>query len=137
MHLLPRYRQRLAFVPFNLAHASWEDDPNFALDNHLIRHPLPRGTSVPGLVKAALEIYEPALDHNRPVCEIHLFEGIEGGRSAILWKVHHCLVNGVSGMEFLTVMMDLGPMLQPASPRKAVEAGCHAYAREVAHSCGL
>ena len=106
MHLLPRYRQRLVFAPFNLAHASLEDDPAFDLNNHVRSHSLPDGTDDRAFVRAAMAVFEPMLDRRKPVWELHLFQGLEGGRSAILWKIHHCLVDGVSGMELLTVAFD-------------------------------
>jgi diacylglycerol O-acyltransferase len=109
LHLLSRYRQRLAFVPFNLANPTLEDDPDFHIDNHLRHHKLPSGTPLADFVKAAMRIYEPPLDRKRPLWEMHLFDGFEGGGSAIVWKIHHCLVDGVSGMELLTVVLDLAP----------------------------
>jgi len=109
IHLLPRYRQRLAFVPFNLANATLEDDPDFQLDNHVKHHRLPPGTKLAEFVKFAMQIYEPPLDRARPLWEMHLIDGLEGGRSAIVWKIHHCLVDGVSGMELLSVVLDLSP----------------------------
>ena len=96
MHLLPRYRQKLLFVPFNLAHATLEDDPNFDLHNHLICHSLPDGTDDKAFVRAAMAAFEPMLDRGKPLWEMHLFQGLKGGRSAIVWKIHHCLVDGVS-----------------------------------------
>ena len=116
MHLLPRYRQRLAFVPFNVANASWEDDAAFDLSNHLFRHQLPPGCSVSAMVDEALKIYESPLDRKLPLWEMHLFNGLEGGRSAIMWKVHHCLVDGVSGMELLATTLDVTPDAVPPAP---------------------
>jgi len=116
LHLLSRYRQRLVFVPFNLANATLEDDPDFHIDNHVKYHQLPSGTTRGDFVKAAMRIYEPPLDRNRPLWEMHLFDGLEGGGSAILWKIHHCLVDGVSGMELLTVVLDLAPDAPESAP---------------------
>lgn len=109
IHLLPRYRQRLAFVPFNLANATLEDDPDFQLDNHVKHHRLTPGTELAEFVKFAMRLYEPPLNRARPLWEMHLLDGLEGGRSAIVWKIHHCLVDGVSGMELLSVVLDLSP----------------------------
>ena len=122
LDLVPRYRQRLRFVPFNLAHAAWEDDPNFNISNHLFHHELPAGTSVEEMVKAGMEVYAPPLNRNRPVWEMHLYEGLEGDRSAVIWKVHHCMVDGVSGMELLAVIMDFRPdATPPPAPEKPWE----------------
>jgi WS/DGAT/MGAT family acyltransferase len=109
MHRLPRYRQRLAFVPLNLAHATLEDDPEFDLHNHLRQFTLPDGSDEAALVKAAMVEYAPMLDRRRPLWQMLLFQGLAGGRSAVVWKVHHCLVDGVSGMELSSIALDLKP----------------------------
>jgi len=120
MHLLPRYRQKLVFVPFNLAHATLEDDPDFDLHNHVKCHSLPDGTGDKAFVRAAMAAFEPMLDRGKPVWEMHLFQGLEGGRSAIVWKIHHCLVDGVSGIELLTVALDFcAEAPAPAPPEHA------------------
>lgn len=116
MHLLPRYRQRLAPVSLNLAHATLEDDPDFDLRNHIKRHSLPDGTDDRSFVRAAMAAFEPRLERDRPLWEMHLFHGLAGGRSAVLWKVHHCLIDGVSGMELLNVALDLSADAPPPEP---------------------
>src|SRR3984893_232223 len=116
MHLLPRYRQKLIFVPFNLAHAALEDDPGFDLHNHVKCHSLPDGTDNQGLARAAMAVFEPMLDRRKPLWEMHLFQGLAGGRSAMVWKIHHCLVDGVSGMELLTVALDFRAETPPPAP---------------------
>jgi diacylglycerol O-acyltransferase len=116
MHLLHRHRQKLVFVPFNLAHATFEDDPDFDLHNHVKCHSLPEGTDDKEFVRTAMAVFEPMLDRNKPVWEIHLFQGLAGGRSAVVWKIHHCLVDGVSGMELLTVALDLRAEAPPPEP---------------------
>jgi diacylglycerol O-acyltransferase / wax synthase len=116
MHLLHRYRQKLMFVPFNLAHATLEDDPEFDLHNHVKCHSLPDGTDDKAFVRAAMAVFEPMLDRGKPVWEMHLFQGLTGGRSAIVWKIHHCLVDGVSGMELLTVALDFRAEAPPPAP---------------------
>ena len=103
MHLMPRYRQRLVLAPFNLAHPSLEDDPGFDLGNHVFHHEMSPGSSEGDLMKEVMRIYELPLDRNKPLWECHLFNGLAGGHSAILTKIHHCLADGVSGMELLAV----------------------------------
>jgi WS/DGAT/MGAT family acyltransferase len=122
MQFLPRYRQRLAFVPFNLAHATWEDDPEFDVRNHIFGHTLPTGSDEGQFLKAAMSAFAPMLDRARPLWEAHLFSGADGDRTAIVWKMHHCLVDGVSGMELLTASLDLRPEAPPPpeKPFKAV-----------------
>lgn len=138
LHLIPRYRQRLSFVPFNLNHASWEDDPSFRLENHIHAHRLPAGATEATLLRAAMDVHEPLLDRSRPLWEIHLFTGLEDGRSALLQKVHHCMVDGASGVELQTVMFDFEAEApepeqppepwqpaRPATPTEAVTAAVY------------
>ena len=107
--LVPRYRQRLVPVPFNLDHATFEDDPDFALENHVKFHQLPPDTSEAQLIETVMAVFRKPLDRNRPLWETHLFNGFKGNRSVIMWSIHHCLVDGVSGMELLNVVMDFRP----------------------------
>jgi diacylglycerol O-acyltransferase len=116
LHLIPRYRQRLMQVPFNLGHAVLEDDPNFRIENHVIRHLLRPGMSQAEAIDEMMRHYEVPLDHKRPLWEMHSFENLEGARTAIVSKVHHALVDGVSGVELLKVMFDLKPNPDPIEP---------------------
>ena len=120
LHLVPRYRQRMMPVPFNFGHAMLEDDPNFRVENHVIRHLLRPGMSQAEAVDEMLRHYETPLDYKRPLWEMHSFENLEGARTAIVSKVHHALVDGVSGVELLKVMFDLmekpDPLEPPAEP---------------------
>ena len=118
LHLIPRYRQRLSFVPLNLAHPTWEDDPGFSIERHLMQHQLPEGSSEDDLIKAAMAIYKHPLALDRPVWEMHLFDGLWGGRSAVLWKTHHCLVDGVSGWNCSTWCSTFVPThRRPSNPK--------------------
>jgi diacylglycerol O-acyltransferase len=107
--LVPRYRQRLIPVPFDIDHAAFEDDPDFKLENHVKLHQLPEDASEEQLIEAAMAVFSKPLDRNRPLWETHLFNGFKGNRSVIMWSIHHCLVDGVSGMELLNVVMDFRP----------------------------
>jgi diacylglycerol O-acyltransferase / wax synthase len=121
IHLVPRYRQRVAFAPFNLVHPHLEDDPGFDLANHIFCHELPPGTTEAALMKAVMRIYERPLDRGKPLWELHLFNGLAGGRSAILSKIHHCLADGISGVELLDVMTSTRPdALSPPVPLRQV-----------------
>lgn len=119
LHLVPRYRQRLAFVPFNLAHAEWVDDPDFDLENHVIRHELPTGTTLEAAVDAALEVNEPLLDRDRPLWKWHVFEGVPG-QTVLMQSFHHAMVDGVSGIDITMILFDLkADATQPPSPEEA------------------
>jgi len=115
IHLIPRYRQRLAEVPFNLAHATLEDDPDFKLENHVKRHQLRRGLEEPEVIEEALRVYEPPLDRSRPLWENHLLEGLNG-RTVVVQKIHHALVDGVSTVEMSVVMSDFSPTAKKVEP---------------------
>ncbi len=121
IHLVPRYRQRLAFVPFNLAHAEWVDDPEFNLENHVVRHELPTGTSLAGAVEKALEINEPLLDRARPLWRWHVFEGLPG-QTLLMQSFHHAMVDGVSGIDITMVLFDLKPEPPPPPAAEGVWA---------------
>jgi diacylglycerol O-acyltransferase len=116
IHLVPRYRQRLIEVPLNLAHAMMEDDPNFSVENHVFRHELAPGLSEAQALDEMMLVFEKPLDRARPLWEMHLYNGLEGGRTAVMWKVHHCLVDGVSGVELLKVMYDFKRDPDPVEP---------------------
>ncbi|OAI41219.1 hypothetical protein AYO38_04100, partial [bacterium SCGC AG-212-C10] len=105
LHLIPRYRQRLAFVPMNLNHATWEDDPNFRLENHVFAHTIPAGSSLNDAIAEAIRVNEPMLERTKPLWETHVFSGV-ADRTVLLTKVHHCMIDGVSGVELSTVLMD-------------------------------
>ena len=117
MPLLPRYRQRVVAVPFNLAQPTWEDDPDFRIQNHVHRVSLPSPGSDEQLAELAAELFARPLDRAKPLWEMYIIDGLEGGRSGIVSKVHHCLVDGVSGIGLLMVVLDLSP--EPAPPPDA------------------
>ena len=106
MHLVPRYRQRLIEVPLNFSHAMMEDDPEFTVENHVHLHELPDGISDADALAEMMRVYQKPLDRKHPLWELHTFHNLEGNRTALMWKVHHCLVDGVSGVELLKVMYD-------------------------------
>ena len=125
LHLVPRYRQRLIPVPFNLDNATLVDDPDFKIENHVKLHQLPADGSEEQLIEAAMAVFRKPLDRRRPLWEVHLLNGFKGNRSVILWLIHHCLVDGVSGMELLNVVMDFRPdppaaetKVEPWSPKR-------------------
>jgi WS/DGAT/MGAT family acyltransferase len=105
LHLIPRYRQRLLLVPL-VNDAVWVDDPDFDLDNHVRRASLPCPGSDEQLRARCAEILEEPLNRTRPLWESWIIEGLAGGRFALLTKVHHCMVDGVGGVELLGVLLD-------------------------------
>jgi diacylglycerol O-acyltransferase / wax synthase len=114
LHLVPRFRQKLRFVPLGQGRPVWVDDPSFNLGYHLRHTALPPPGSEEQLRTLAARIFSQRLDRSKPVWEIWLVEGVEGGRFALVGKTHHCLVDGVSGVDITTVLFDLDRDPDPA-----------------------
>ncbi|MGH2926341.1 MAG: WS/DGAT/MGAT family O-acyltransferase [Solirubrobacterales bacterium] len=107
LHLVPRFRQKLRFVPLGQGRPVWVDDPHLNLDYHVRHTALPPPGSEDQLRTLAARIFSQRLDRTKPVWEMWLVDGVEGGRFAIVAKTHHCLVDGVSGVDITTVLFDL------------------------------
>jgi diacylglycerol O-acyltransferase / wax synthase len=116
LHLLPRFRQRLAEVPFDLAFPAWEDDPNFQLENHLKRLELSPGIDRQRAIRRVLREYQPVLDRGRPLWEFLCFEGWPGGNTAFVCKVHHALGDGASSVRLMKRLFDFSPEAVPPEP---------------------
>ena len=106
LHLIPRYRQRLAFVPFGQGRPVWVDDPHLNVAFHVRHTALPSPGGEPQLRRLAGRVFSQALDRSRPLWELWLVEGLAGDRFAVLSKTHHSLVDGVSGVDIATVLFD-------------------------------
>ena len=111
---IPRYRQRIAPVPLSIAHPTWEDDPDFNIRNHMHYVTLPAPGDERQLADLAADISAQPLDRSKPLWEMHIVHGLEGGGSALVAKVHHSMVDGVSGIELLMQTVDISP--EPAPP---------------------
>jgi diacylglycerol O-acyltransferase len=107
LHLVPRFRQKLRFVPLGQGRPVWVDDPHFHLDYHVRHTALPPPGSEEQLKTLAARIFSQRLDRTKPVWEMWLVDGLEGDRFALVTKCHHCLVDGVSGVDITTVLFDL------------------------------
>ncbi len=106
---VPRYRQRIRTVPGRLANPVWVDDDDFDLTYHVRRSALPRPGSMEQLRELVARLMSRRLDRNRPLWEVYLVEGLEGGRFAILAKSHQILVDGVSTVDLGQVLLDVDP----------------------------
>lgn len=105
---IPRYRQRLAYVPLE-DRAVWVDDENFNLSYHVRHTSLPRPGDDGQLKRLTARILSQQLDRGKPLWESWVIEGLQGGRIAMLTKVHHCMIDGVSGVDLSTVLMRAQP----------------------------
>ncbi len=121
LHLIPRYTQRAVTVPFGLAHPSWERDPRFDIRNHVIRHRLRAPGSDAQLVDLASRLFAQALDRSRPLWELHQVDNLHGERSALVAKVHHCMIDGISGVQLMGVLFDPSPNPAPPPPPTALD----------------
>ncbi len=113
LHLVPRYRQKLAVPPIEMGRPLWVDDPNFNLEYHVRHTALPAPGSEEQLVNLACRIFSQQLDRSKPLWETWLVERLEGGRFALISKTHHALVDGVSGIDLATVLFDVEPVPRP------------------------
>ena len=116
LHLVPRYRQRLAFVPLNQGRPVWVDDPHFNVRFHVRHTALPSPGDDEQLKRLAGRVFSQALDRSRPLWELWLVEGLAGDRFAMLSKTHHALVDGISGVDIATVLFDSSPQPVPVAP---------------------
>jgi len=107
--LIPRYRQKVREVPLDLGTPVWVDDPDFDLAYHLRRTALPEPGGDRELAALMGRVMSQRLDRSRPLWEYWLVEGLAGGRWALISKVHHCMVDGVSGTDLYRVVLDAGP----------------------------
>ncbi len=120
LHLVPRFRQKLRFVPFDQGRPVWVDDPFLNLDYHVRRTALPAPGSEEQLRNLAARIFSQQLDRTKPLWELWLVEGLEDDRFAVVGKSHHALVDGISGVDITTVLFDLeeDPIEPPVRPPK-------------------
>ncbi|MGH9093147.1 MAG: wax ester/triacylglycerol synthase domain-containing protein, partial [Acidimicrobiales bacterium] len=113
LHLVPQLRQRVLRVPLGLQHPAWVDDPDFHLDDHLRRARLPEPGGPAELEVMVAELVAQPLDPDRPLWEMVVVEGLAGDRVAVVAKVHHAVVDGVSGASLLAAFLDPGPRGRP------------------------
>jgi len=109
LHLVPRYRQRLAYVPLGQGRPVWTDDPHFNPRYHIRHTALPRPADDAALKQLAGRLFSQRLDRSKPLWEFWLVQHMSGGRFALIAKAHHALVDGISGVDITTVLFDTTP----------------------------
>ena len=112
---VPRYRQKLRAVPFRLGRPVWVDDPDFDLDYHVRRTALPAPGGDEELAALMARVMSQRLDRDHPLWEYWVAEGLAEDRWALISKVHHCMVDGVSGTDLYRVIFDFSPEPSPAA----------------------
>jgi diacylglycerol O-acyltransferase / wax synthase len=114
LHLIPPFRRRLVEVPFGLDKPYWIEDPDFDIEFHVRELALPTPGDDRQLAVQAARLHARPLDRSRPLWETYLIHGLQGGRQALYTKVHHAAIDGVSGNDLLTALMDTSPQPQQA-----------------------
>jgi diacylglycerol O-acyltransferase len=113
---VPRYRQRVQFVPFKQGRPVWVDESQFDLEYHVRHTALPAPGGDAELKKLAARLFSQALDRDKPLWEMWLVEGLDNDRFAIISKTHHCMLDGISGIDLATVLMDTEPSTEAPPP---------------------
>jgi WS/DGAT/MGAT family acyltransferase len=109
LHLVPRYRQRLYEIPV-FDHFVWVDDPRFDLEYHVRHTALPAPGTLAQLKNLVARVMAQPLDRNRPLWETWIVEGLEGGRQfAMITKIHHCMIDGASGVDLANIQFSPSP----------------------------
>jgi diacylglycerol O-acyltransferase / wax synthase len=103
---VPRYRQKVRFVPLSMGRPVWVDDPHFVLDYHVRHTAMPQPGGDEELRNLVGRVMSQQLDRTKPLWEIWIAEGLESGRWVMISKTHHSMVDGVSSSDLLSVLMD-------------------------------
>ncbi|MBZ5609205.1 MAG: wax ester/triacylglycerol synthase family O-acyltransferase [Acidobacteriia bacterium] len=119
--LIPRYRQRIAFPPLNIGYPTWEWDPNFDIDRH-IQHARIRPGTLASLETLSGQLFSEVMDRSRPLWDLTVVDGLRGGRSALIARVHHCLVDGIAGVALMNLILDHSPQPAGLPPKKPFHA---------------
>jgi diacylglycerol O-acyltransferase len=125
LELAPIFRRRLVEVPLRLGHPYWVDDPTFDIQYHIRRGAVPSPGGVEELAQFVGDVCSRQLDRTKPLWEMYIVEGLRGGQIAVVTKIHHCTIDGVSGAELLSQLFDLepdpGPRPGPETPASVDE----------------
>jgi diacylglycerol O-acyltransferase len=115
IHLLPRYRQIVVPAPLGIGRPTWEEDVRFDVRRHVFEVELEPPGTMEQLFAESARIHESRLDRKKPLWEIYLARGMEGGNTGMIAKVHHCLVDGVGSISLLLIVLDPSPDAQPTT----------------------
>ena len=99
----------MEWVP-GFRHPVWVDDPHFNIDYHIRHASLPRPGGIDQLKRKSARIMSQQLDRSKPLWEINVVEGLEGDRFAIVSKIHHCMIDGIAGVDLMAVLLSLNPV---------------------------
>lgn len=113
LHLIPRYTQKVVPDPFKIAHPTWEFDEDFDIKNHIFEIKSKKKVTHQDLVGIAGEKMTDVMDREKPLWELFVINNLEDGKSAMVAKVHHCMVDGISGVDLIKIMFDISPNPKP------------------------
>ena len=117
MHLIPRYRQVVKFDPFNMAHPTWENDPHFDIRQHIFKLQIDAPGGEQELIELSSKTFTPVMERDKPLWDIFWIYGLENGRSAMIARIHHCMVDGMSGIDLIKIILDISPEVRiPVKP---------------------
>ncbi len=119
LHLVPRYRHKLAHTAVDSGRPVWVDDPDFNLEYHVRHSALPAPGGMDQLQDLTARIFSQQLDRTKPLWEMWLIEGLEDNRFALITKTHHSLIDGIAGVDLATVLFDLSPEPTPLPSDRA------------------
>ena len=143
MHMIPRYRQRLVRVPVE-QHPVWVDDEHFDIDYHIRHIGLPRPGTDAQLKRIAGRLMSQHIDRTKPMWEMVVVEGLDNNRFSIVTKIHHCMIDGMSGVDLMAVLMspvpteDItpGPVYEPRPVPNGTELLVRETTRRITASIG-
>jgi WS/DGAT/MGAT family acyltransferase len=116
LHLVPRYRQKLAEPRFEMGRPFWVDDPTFNIDYHVRHTALPHPGTLEQLRHLAGRVFSQKLDRSKPLWELWLVQGLEDNRFALISKTHHSMIDGIAGVDIASVLFDLEPVPPKVDP---------------------
>jgi WS/DGAT/MGAT family acyltransferase len=117
LHLVPRYRQRLAWAPLEAGRPFWTDDPEFNLSYHVRDAALPAPGNDEQLELMCARIFSQRLDRQKPLWEMWLIDGLAGGRFGMILKTHHAVIDGIAGVDVGTVLLGMEPTTDIEDPQ--------------------
>ncbi len=117
LHLVPRYLQKVVPDPFNLGHPTWETVENLDIKQHIFQVENKKPITQNELMAIAGKVLTGVMDRTKPLWELHIVENIEGDRSALIAKIHHCMVDGISGVDLMKILFDISPKSSPPPPK--------------------
>jgi WS/DGAT/MGAT family acyltransferase len=117
LHLIPRYTQKVVPDPFNIAHPTWEEDEDFDIKNHIFEIKPRKKVSHEDLIRIAGEKMTDVMDRDKPLWELFVINNLEDDKAALIAKVHHCMVDGISGVDLIKILFDISPNPEPPPPK--------------------